>query len=321
MTMQAVPATVQLEDVDCPMGCARDDEVVMQGRDRLHDLPGEYTIVRCRHCSLMRTTPRPTADTIGFYYPDTYGPYVTTRVSEQREPVAPRTPGRLVRLWPALFEPKTHAMPPMQPGRALEIGCGSGSFMHQLAGQGWSVEGVEFSPTAAQAARDLGYHVCSGSLETAPPPAEPLDLVVGWMVLEHLHEPVAALRKLASWSKPGAYLVASVPDASAPEFGIFGPDWYALHLPAHLYHYTPQTLRALLAAGGWRLQRVLWHDNPNNLLLSLEHRWRARGRTARAELARAVALGQRWPRSRFVLGKVMGALRASGRMTVWATRA
>jgi hypothetical protein len=140
------------------------------------------------------------------------------------------------------------------------------------------------------------------------------------MVLEHLHDPVAALRKLAAWSRPGAYLVASVPDASAPEFAAFGADWYALHLPAHLFHYTPKTIGPLLAAGGWTLQRVLWHDNPNNLLLSLGLRWQAGGHEGRAAWARSVAEGRRLGRSRFALGKLMGALRVSGRMTIWATR-
>ena len=320
MMTSAIPDGVRLEEVDCPMGCPRDDEVVLVGRDRLHDLPGEYTIVRCRRCDLMRTTPRPSADTIGFYYPDSYGPYATTRVQDDAAATQPARSGRFARLWPALFEPKTHALPPLEPGRALEVGCGSGSFLHSLALRGWTVEGIEFSATAAKAARALGYPVHCGSLEEAPPPGGPLDLVVGWMVLEHLHEPIAALRKLASWSAPGAHLVASVPDAAAPEFRVFGEDWYALHLPAHLFHYTPRTLRALLAAGGWTVQRLLWHDNPNNLLLSLDHRWRARGHAVRADLARAMAAGARWPRARFVLGKLMGATRTSGRLTVWATR-
>ena len=75
------------------------------------------------------------------------------------------------------------------------------------------MEGIEFSPKAAAVARALGYPVHAGSLETAPAPVEPFDLIVGWMVLEHLHDPVLALKKLNAWMKPGGWLVLSIPNA------------------------------------------------------------------------------------------------------------
>ncbi|MEJ7619026.1 MAG: hypothetical protein WKF30_19070 [Pyrinomonadaceae bacterium] len=75
---------VSLEDRACPLGCAPDDELLFSGRDRLHDLPGIFQVVKCRACGLMRTNPRPTPETIGFYYPENYGPYQSTRVDENR---------------------------------------------------------------------------------------------------------------------------------------------------------------------------------------------------------------------------------------------
>ena len=186
-----IPKNVTLEDVHCPLGCSKNDEVVLTGRDRLHDLPGEFTVVKCRACGLMRTTPRPTPETIGFYYPDDYGPYLGTRVQQ----VKPKRSSGIKRLLKALiklvikFDFNTTPLPSLASGRMLEIGCASGAFLHQMAGQGWEVEGIEFSEKAAQAAAQLGYCVHAGSLETAQQPGEPFDLIVGWMVLEHLHDP------------------------------------------------------------------------------------------------------------------------------------
>ena len=81
-------APVALEAVPCPLGCAPDDEIVVRGHDRLHELPGEFTVVRCRGCGLLRTTPRPTPEAMGFYYPAEYGPYLSTRVLEDAPGVA-----------------------------------------------------------------------------------------------------------------------------------------------------------------------------------------------------------------------------------------
>jgi SAM-dependent methyltransferase len=267
----------------------------------------------------MRTDPRPTLEAIDFYYPPDYQPYVTTRVGAgDSRAAAERGP---FRRWVArTLRPVNHELPPVSAGRLLEIGCGSGAYLHEMAQAGWQVQGIEPSADAGAAARVLGYPVHVGPLETAPDPAEPYDLVVGWMVLEHLHEPIAALSKLARWSAPGAWLAASVPDASAWEFKLFGDAWYALHLPGHLFHYTPRTLGLVLARAGWRLERVVWHDNPNNLLLSARYRCLERGWTRSAEALRDMAECKRLGRTRLLLGKLLRALRSSGRMTVWARR-
>jgi SAM-dependent methyltransferase len=314
-----VSAPVALERVGCPLGCASDDELVITGRDRLHDLPGEFRVVRCRGCGLMRTDPRPTLDGIDFYYPADYRPYLTSRVDTAAPVSAPRG-GRIRAAVRRRLRPVALELPPLPAGRLLEIGCGSGAFMHSMAQKGWTVEGIERSRDAGVTAQALGYRVHIGPLETSPDPAGAYDLVVGWMVLEHLHEPIATLEKLARWSASGAWLVASVPDASAWEFQRFGDAWFALQLPGHLFHYTPRTLGRVLERAGWRLERVFWHDNPNNLLLSLRYRWLERGWPKGAELLQAMADGKRFPWARFFLGKLLGRLRSSGRMTIWARR-
>lgn len=303
----------ELEEVACPFGCADGDEFVVRGRDRLSNLPGEFDVVRCRQCGLMRTNPRPTPATIGVYYPDDYGPYQQTLVA-RAAPAASKVRGRLGRL----LDPRHHPLPSMVPGRMLEIGCGSGRFLHEMAGSGWHVSGIEFSPSAAAAARELGFEVHTGALEDAPDPPGAVDLVVGWMVLEHLHDPLAALRKLRRWSSDTGWLVLSVPDASAWDRRLFGDAWYALSLPLHLYHYTPATLRRALNASGWQVERVIYQRNPDNAVRSLAYRARERGWASAADVLEEVGAGRRLRRTRALLGWLLGALGASGRMTVWA---
>jgi SAM-dependent methyltransferase len=210
---------IQLEDVSCPLGCPKSDEVILAGRDLLRDLPGEFTIVKCRTCGLMRTNPRPSQDTIGFYYPDDYGPYLGTQVRQTKPSSGIK---KLLKPWVRrVFNFNSMKLPSLAPGRMLEIGCASGAFLHQMAGQGWQVQGVEFSQKAAQAAEQLGYPVHAGPLETAPRPGEPFDLIVGWMVLEHRHDPIGGLKKLGEWAKPGAWLALSVPNAASQSFRFF----------------------------------------------------------------------------------------------------
>ncbi len=255
---------VMREDVTCLLGCSPKDDIVLTGRDLLHHLPGEFHVVKCCTCGLMRTNPRPTPGTIGFYYPANYGPYLCTRVVQTKSNSRIKKLLKPLANW--IFNSNSMRLPKLVPGRMLEIGCASGAFLHRMAEQGWQVQGIEFSENAARAAAQLGYPVHAGALEGAPSPAEPFDLLVGWMVLEHLHDPIGGLRKLRSWAKTGAWLVLSVPNARSLEFYLFRDKWYALQLPTHFHHFTPSTLKKVLSASGWALEKIYHQRTLSNLI-------------------------------------------------------
>ena len=128
--------------------------------------------------------------------------------------------------------------------------------------------GIETSPEAAQIALSLGFSVHVGPLETAPDPDAPYDLNVGWMVVEHLHDPLKALRNLAAWTRDGGWLAISLPNAASKEFSLFGDSWFALELPRHLYHFTPATITLMLKKAGWEVRRIYQQRNVDNLIAS-----------------------------------------------------
>ncbi|MDQ6892783.1 MAG: class I SAM-dependent methyltransferase [Acidobacteriota bacterium] len=320
----SAPPGVELERAACPLGCPPDDEPVLVGRDRLQNLPGEFSIVRCRRCGILRTDPRPTPASIGFYYPDGYGPYESTGVAAPgpgaaRRPAWRRAVSAAVQ---RLTESKAEQIPRLAPGRMLEIGCAAGSFLDRMAGIGWDVQGIEFSSTAAERARRAGYQVHAGSVESAPEPSELYDLVVGWMVLEHLHDPVAALKKLRGWTRPGGWLAVSVPDASSMQFRLFGAAWYALHLPNHLWHPTRRTIRKVLERAGWKVARVTDQRDVRNLMGSVGYRLRDLGRFPRIArwFSEFPERGGRIYYALHPLALLLAATRQSGRITVWARR-
>lgn len=307
--MPDCPDTVRLEEVACPLGCAAGDVLVLRGGDRLHGVPGNFTVMKCRACGLMRTTPRPTPDTISIYYPGEYAPYRDAPL-----PVAATPGGRLMRLL-GLYGRRT---PPVPAGHLLEIGCAAGAYLEKMRREGWSVSGIEFSADAAAQAQSKQMDVQVATVESAQPPRQPVDLIAAWMVLEHLHEPVEALRRMRSWIKPGGYLIGSVPDAGSVERRVFGNRWYALQLPTHLFHYSPDSLRRALAVAGWRLTHLWWQRNCINLLWSLEYTandWRM-PRLARA--ARWFRTSRAMGKPRALLGWLLGVTRQSGRLEFWA---
>lgn len=318
-----IPDYIQFENADCPMGCPKKDKLVLTGHDLLHGLPGIFEVVECACCGLLRTNPRPTPETIGFYYPDDYGPYRNTQISFEKLATNESPLKRFARLlYKAVFKFNTQEIPAIPVGRMLEIGCASGAFLAKMAHEGWQVEGIEFSASAAASARANGFKVFTGTLEQAVDPHENLDLIVGWMVVEHLHHPVEALSKLARWSKPDGWLAISVPNVASLDFKIFGSSNYALHLPNHLYHFTPDTLSALLEKSGWRVEKISHHRTLSNWIASIGNK---------LELASAptglVRLFKQYPGYfgvitllLYPLAWLFAAFGQTGRMTVWARR-
>ena len=98
------------------------------------------------------TSPRPTIDTIGYYYTDDYEPYVNSRVMSQDT--------TKIAAWKRFltkgFRFNSTRTPNIPPGRMLEIGCASGNYLHEMAQKGWQVYGIEPSSSAAQNAQELG---------------------------------------------------------------------------------------------------------------------------------------------------------------------
>lgn len=303
------------------MGCVEADEPLFMGRDRLHGLPGEFTLVRCKHCGLIRTNPRPTVQAMAAYYPDDYGPYLSTKIPGVADKPL-RKAGILDPLLRRIVRFNTNVLPEMVPGSMLEIGCASGSFLAQMESAGWKVSGIEFSPRAAAAAREAGFDVFSGGVDSAPEPEQPYDLIVGWMVIEHLHEPLDSLKRLYKWTRPGGWLAISLPDAGALEFQLFKASGYALQLPNHLYHFTPRTLAMLLAKAGWQVESIAHHRVLNNLMGSIGHKledWNAPPRIARAFRNYPHTAG-RLALLLYPLAWLLATLRQTGRMTVLARK-
>ena len=315
-----IPEQVIMETSSCPLGCGAGDKLVFKGKDRLHALPGVFSVVRCNRCGLMRTNPRPSASTIGFYYPDNYGPYQNTKID-----LAAKTSGKknaLKMFVRKFFQFNSKRTPSVRPGKMLEIGCASGEFMREMGAKGWEVSGVEFSPSAAENARNLGYQVYTGAVETMPEPSELYDMIVGWMVVEHLHDPVSALKKLNGCVRSDGYLIISVPNSGAIEAQCFGSAWYANHLPNHLYHFTPKTIRLILEESGWKIEKIYHQRIISSLVASIGYVMLDIGlaTSLARKLTAMPSKGNKWNYVLFPVAYVMALFGQTGRMTIWAKK-
>jgi 2-polyprenyl-3-methyl-5-hydroxy-6-metoxy-1,4-benzoquinol methylase len=102
--------------------------------------------------------------------------------------------------------------------RVLDVGCWTGDLGRTLIGRGCQVSGLEIDARAAERARADLESVVVADLETEPTskhfPAASFDAVVFADVLEHLRDPVGALRDAATLLVPDGKVVISVPNVT-----------------------------------------------------------------------------------------------------------
>jgi SAM-dependent methyltransferase len=157
------------------------------------------------------------------------------------------TPGYLLRRRIVL-----HCLRGEAPGRLLEIGCGRGDLLAQLAARGWTGTGLEISPEAADVARQaLAPHGARVRVVGDPREvAETYPLVLATEVLEHVEKDAAELRRWREWVAPGGRLLLTVPAharywTTADEF------------VGHYRRYERGPLRRLVNEAGFEVEQ-LW---------------------------------------------------------------
>jgi SAM-dependent methyltransferase len=223
--------------------------------------------VRCLRCALVFVHPQPTPAEIGELYGVDYftrctescgahgrAAYMETASQAQRErTTAARELDELAR---------RHAG---GRGAMLEIGCGPGFMLAEMRALGWDAHGLEISEYAVRHAREtLGLDVAQGIVAPGRLADGAFDLVLMGDVLEHLADPLAALRIVRGWLKPAGIAVIAVPSTLNLLSARIGMLLYArsgacktLQLPPyHLFEFTPATLTRMVEAAGLRLVRL-----------------------------------------------------------------
>lgn len=241
-------------DERCPAcGEQAPRERLLDGVDRLHALPGEFSVKRCRACGSGGTVPLATAEEIAAFYPSGYGPYELPR-----NPLL-RFLSRGIRAWQARSALRRHPLGPVRgarPGRAVDVGCGRGDLAATLVERGWSVTGVEPSRDACEVARARGVDARQGTLPEVPLEPGAYDFAVFQHSLEHVPDPLGDLRRIAAALRPGGLVSITVPNFGSWQSRRFGSRWFHLDLPRHRVHFTEEGLRRALAAADLEPLRI-----------------------------------------------------------------
>ena len=237
-----------MNTVNCPSCGSGSSKELFWARDYVLPEEKEYRLVECSNCHLAFLNPQPTEEELKRFYPWEY-------FHSPEDKVRAATPSFM------MLDKVKETMRFKKKGMLLDIGCGQGGFLQQMQQQGFEVHGLDLSPAACQLASEkVGKdNIFEGDLFSVNLAGRCYDVVTLWHVIEHLSNPVKALRRIRALLKDDGLLVICCPDFSSWLRSIFKGSWYPLSVPHHLCHFTPRTLTRILEITGYTIERRKRH--------------------------------------------------------------
>lgn len=201
----------------------------------------QFSIGRCMRCGLDRSLPVLSDEELAIYY-------------------EPRYYGRRKLLFDTLINrTRVRYLVSLLPKSAtvIDVGCGSGSFLALLRQRtGVRVWGTELSSRKEANDNEIGMAVTYAPLWDAGFPEASSHAVTFWHTLEHMTDPTRTLRSAYRVLVPGGILMIEVPNMNSWQARVGGRHWFHLDVPRHTFHFTPATIRALLAKTGFTIIRI-----------------------------------------------------------------
>lgn len=234
----------RLESPPCPV-CDGEDFDPLAGQDR-YGLA--MSVVLCRTCGLVQTRPRMDASAYAHfydtYYSTIYHPFRNTVEDYFREQYK-----RGIRIADWVEGCLGRSVSGMH---VLEVGCGAGGVLAAFRDRGARVRGCDLIRAYVDnAAGKQGLDAVYGTLESLPLQPDP-ELVIYSHVVEHLSDPLDELARLKGFCRARqAHVYVEVPGLHSIR-GNYRWDFLQYLQNAHVWHFTLQTLTALMAKGGFR---------------------------------------------------------------------
>lgn len=232
---------------NCPLCGSSSIQPLLQTTDWLVTQE-EFTVAQCSACQITFTQNVPSPDLIAPYYE------TNEYLSHNDQPTT-------------LFGRVYHAVKKINTalkirtiengvssGRIFEIGAGTGDLLRSLQKRGWTVNGTEINDQARQKAESKLstklYSTTNGCLHVSQ---NSQDRVIMMHSLEHIYDIDDTLKFVKHIIKPNGNFIVAVPNFASADSRHYKEKWAALDVPRHLYHFTPETLSALLNKYGFEL--------------------------------------------------------------------
>ena len=254
---------------DCPACGSSSIKPVLTAID--HTVSGEkFAIWECADCTLRFTQDVPAEKSIERYYQsEDYISHTNTSkgfINRIYLAVRKRTLKQKIKLIGSVTN--------LKGGRILDLGSGTGAFVHEMQSHGWNATGLEPDGGARKIAKEMFDCELKNVDELFKLEKNSFDVITLWHVLEHVHDLHNYLRQLRSLLKENGRLIIAVPNYTSVDAGFYKENWAAYDVPRHLYHFSPVAMEKLMLTQGMSIlaYKPMWFDSFYVSLLSEKYK-------------------------------------------------
>ncbi len=201
--------------------------------------PSAYDLLQCSSCGFVFVDSRQ-VQAERDYYGDRYYSY------------APYSESQIER-W------ARDAVKCKEPGKILDVGCGSGEWLYRKQLEGHEVWGLEVDERAVAAGRNHGLRVTSSADSL---PGGYFDMIRLSHVIEHTDEPLEMMKSLAGKLRVGGQIEILAPNIESVKFAKLMPISKLVDVPRHRCFFSADTLELLLTKSGLRVDSIDWVSSP-----------------------------------------------------------
>lgn len=283
-----MPNPVRKMNFECRICKQSADCEVFQAREMMFGSREAFDYVLCSACACLQIERIP--DDLGRHYPSNYYSQLP-----RQEPPSPRGLKGAVMRWycrSAALQPRSRLASLLRarlpvPSDFAEFGNYLVEAELQNAGERILDVGCGASPYRLAAFRRCGFAGVEGIDPFLPSDTEymgipvyrrtvsQMDGVYGLVMfhhsLEHVPDPLEALRDAARLLRPGGCCLVRIPVMGTYFWNTFGVDWAELDAPRHLYLMARTTVDFLAQAAGFRLRSSMFDSQGWELAASYQY--------------------------------------------------
>lgn len=155
----------------------------------------------------------------------------------------------------------------------LDIGCGTGRFLHSLDSRIFTKYGIEVNEEGYKKCLQKEIIVHNMPLEKIDFGATRFDVVTLFHVLEHLENPKQTLVAAYQILSEGGVLLLAVPNNRSLGFSVGQKYWFHLDSPRHIFIPSKNTIKFLADKANFRIVKSLneFYEYPLDLFWSVRH--------------------------------------------------
>jgi len=212
-------------------------------RDWEYGVAWRSQLVICPTCGLVTHDPPVRSDQIAHLYP---GNYMAHGAASRSRSIYGRLKGILGR---RSARGVAHHIPPG--GTCLEVGCGNGSFLAELARVRDDVELVGVDIASVEIADLPRFTFYRGQLEEVDFGGRQVDVIYCSNLIEHVPDPFRFLHKCAAILRPGGIIYGITPDHLSIDRFLWRRYWAGYHYPRHTFVFNHVNIRSILEKSGF----------------------------------------------------------------------